>query len=425
MTSVLIIGYVWPEPSSSAAGTRMLDLIRVFLQQSWRVTFASPAAYTEQMIDLEAMGVRSVAIQLNDASFDRFISELQPDIVLFDRYMMEEQFGWRVEQHCPAALRILETVDLHFLRNARHHAVKTQSEVQRTELFGELAQREVAAIWRSDMSLIISEYEMQLLQQEFSVSAELLHYCPFMLDARVIEKPRPDFEQRAHFISIGNFRHAPNWDAVLWLHRDIWPKIHAALPQAQLHIYGAYMPPKASALHNPKQGFYMLGWAPSAEEVMQSAKVCLAPLRFGAGLKGKIADAMVCGTPNVTTDIGAESMSGGWPWSGAIANNADDIAVAAINLYKNNAAWQQAQANGFAIIKHVFATEKHSSELIARICKIREALEKHRLANFIGAMLRHHHHKSTQYMARWIETKNKLMKWEQGGVKSFNSFEQK
>ena len=111
MKKLLIIGYVWPEPNSSAAGSHMLQLIAFFQAQGYVVTFTSPAQQTEHMVDLTDIGVFVEPITLNCDSFDTFIAQLQPDIVLFDRFMMEEQFGWRVAEHCPNALRILDTED--------------------------------------------------------------------------------------------------------------------------------------------------------------------------------------------------------------------------------------------------------------------------------------------------------------------------
>src|SRR5690606_3748129 len=115
------------------------------------------------------------------------------------------------------------------------------------------ALREIAAIFRCDLSLMISTREIELLQHYFGVPSELLFYCP--LSTGTLDQPLPVFGERQHFISIGNFRHVPNWDAVLCLKHSIWPLIRAQLPRAELHIYGAYMPPEASALHNPAQGF--------------------------------------------------------------------------------------------------------------------------------------------------------------------------
>ena len=121
---VLVIGYVWPEPRSSAAGGHMMQLLECFLERGWHITFSSPAAIGEHKADLASLGIAEQAIELNNASFDRFIADLAPDVVLFDRFMMEEQFGWRVEKHCPAALRVLETSDLQSLRDARHQLLR-------------------------------------------------------------------------------------------------------------------------------------------------------------------------------------------------------------------------------------------------------------------------------------------------------------
>ena len=410
---VLIIGYVWPEPNSSAAGSRMLALINCFRTEAWAVTFASPAALGDHSVDLAELGVNSQNIALNCSSFDEFILALQPDTVLFDRFMMEEQFGWRVEKACPDALRILDTEDLHCLRDARHQAHKQQRDFCINDLSSELnrdmALREVAAILRCDFSLMISRYEMQLLQGHFKVDATLLHYCPFMLDLTDAVKPVPNHERRQHFIAIGNFRHAPNWDSVLWLSSEIWPLIRKQLPKSELHIFGAYPPKKATDLHNPSKGFHVLGWAENALEVMSAARVCLAPLRFGAGIKGKLADAMLCGTPSVTTAIGAESM---WlndqsEWCGEVAETAVDIANAAVRLYQHKARWQAAQSIGTATLSQHYDSRQVGRVLLQKIHACRAGLAVHRRNNFTGAMLRHHHHRSTQFMSQWIEEKNR------------------
>ncbi|RJG14338.1 glycosyltransferase [Pseudomonas cavernicola] len=421
-SKLLVIGYVWPEPRSSAAGGHMLQLLECFLEQGWQVTFSSPATEGEHKADLGALGIREQPIELNNSSFDSFVRELNPDVVLFDRFMMEEQFGWRVEKHCPQALRVLETSDLQSLRDARQQALKERLATGDVDDFADLfalsqqqlfqrmagtdsAQREIAAIYRSDLSLMISDAEIDLLCQHFQLPAALLLHCPLLLDST----PRqvPEFAQRAHFISIGNFRHAPNWDAVLWLKNSIWPLIRQHLPKAQLHIYGAYTPPKASALHNAAQGFHIMNWAEDALQVMAAARVCLAPLRFGAGIKGKIADAMLCGTPNVTTPIGEEGMRGDLPWAGSVANNASEIALAAVRLHEDQAHWQQAQAKGWTLLAARYERKSFATALLARIAECRANLAEHRLNNFTGAMLRHHQHKSTQYMAQWIEAKNR------------------
>jgi len=423
ITKVLVIGYVWPEPRSSAASGHVMQILQTFLQQGWDVTFSSPAGTGEHRADLTALGIRECPIELNNSSFDAFISALAPDIVLFDQFMMEEQFGWRVEKYCPKALRVLETSDLQSLRHARHQRLKdrlkaSSDENDFSELFApalreefelmantDLAKREIAAIYRCDLNLMISPVEIQLLVEQFGLPPDLLHWCPLMPD--MPSAPVPAYEDRAHFLSIGNFRHAPNWDAVLWMKTAVWPLIRQRLPGAQLHLYGAYTPPKATALHNPVQGFHVMNWAEDALQVMSAARICLAPLRFGAGIKGKIIDAMLCGTPTVTTPIGAEGMDRGLPWPGAVGESAEALAEAAVALYQDQTLWHAAQANGTRLLHAGYQPAEHGPALIERLKACRRDLENRRRDNFTGAMLRHHAHKSTQYMSQWIEAKNR------------------
>ena len=409
MKKLLIIGYVWPEPNSSAAGSRMMQLIYFFKSKGYQITFASPAQQTEHMIDLASLDITIENIQLNCTSFDTFIMKLQPNAVMFDRFMMEEQFGWRVAQQCPEALRILDTEDLFSLRNARHQAYKEKRAMTEQDLLtSDMAKREVASIFRSDISLMISQFEIDLLQDLFRVDTNLVHYCPFMLSQDQLSQQNPSYHQRNDFMVIGNFRHAPNWDAVLWLKQQIWPLIRKQLPHAKLNVYGAYPPPKATDLHDEKSGFIVKGWVEDAVLAMQSAKVCLAPLRFGAGIKGKLAEAMFCQTPSVTTDIGIESMQTELAWPGKVANSAKAIADAAVALYLDEKAWQVASDLGQENAQLMYQQDAILTNLAECLTKLTANLENHRNHNFIGAMLNHHHHKSTQYMAQWIDVKTQL-----------------
>lgn len=406
MKKILVIGYVWPEPNSSAAGSHMMSILRLFRKQNWQVEFATPCALSEHMIDLSLEGISSKSIELNSDSFDEYISSFKPNIVLFDRFMMEEQFGWRVEKNCPQALKILDTEDLQFLRNARHQALKENREVSQEDLNSDLAKREIASILRCDISLIISSFEMELLSNTFKIDEKILYYLPFMVDLNSCPKETLSFCQREHFMTIGNFRHAPNWDVVLYLQK-IWPMIRKELPNAELHIYGSYPPPKATALNNAKTGFLIKGWAKDAKEVMEKSRVCLAPIRFGAGIKGKLLDSMIMQTPNVTTSIGAEGMVEDEPWSGAICDDIEEFVKSAVNLYKDETLWNEAQNNCKELLENRYDSKVLERNLIEHILNIEENLPAHRLDNFIGSMLRHHTMASTKYMSQWIEAKNK------------------
>ena len=414
MKKLLVIGYVWPEPNSSAAGSRMLQLLGIFQQQGYEISYASPALESEHRFNLVSIGITEVSIELNNSSFDEYVKALQPDVVLFDRFMMEEQFSWRVDKECPNALKLLETVDLHCLRDARHTAVKNNInpyDLSNLEFHTETAIREVASILRCDLSLMISEVEVEVLKNQYNLDESLLLYLPFMyetLDAKESKEKWPSYSERKHFVTIGNFRHAPNWDSVLYLKNTIWPLIRNKLKEAELHIYGSYPPKKAQQLQNPKQGFIIKGWAEDALDTLSQYRVCLSPLRFGAGMKGKLADAMLTGTPSITTSIGAESMYADYDWPGIIADNDEKIADAAISLYENEERWNEKQNNILPIVNNIFNKEKNEKKFVDRILELVSSLESHRDNNFTGKMLRHHSMKSAMYMSQWIEAKNKL-----------------
>ena len=406
---LLIIGFVWPEPNSSAAGGRMMQLISIFKEDGFEITFASPALDSDFMVDLSQFGVEKKSIELNNSSFDDFIIELNPDVVLFDRFMIEEQFGWRVTENCPKAIRLLDTEDLHCLRMARQKAFKEIRTFELNDLLSEeVAKREIASILRCDLSYIISEFEMKILNDVFKIDSSLLHYLPFLVDEMSEEEllKLPSFEERKNFVFIGNFLHEPNWNTVQHIKESIWPSIRKQFPEAILEIYGAYPSQKVLQLHQPKNGFFIMGRAEDANEVVKKARVVLAPIRFGAGLKGKLLEAMQCGTPSVTSTIGSEAMHANLPWNGLISDNIEEFAVHAISLYKDENFWKQSQKNGITIVNECYQKKKYSERLIAVVNSLLNDSENHRLHNFMGSLLQHHTLKSTKYMAKWIEAKN-------------------
>ena len=432
MLNVVVVGYVWPEPNSSAAGQNMLSIIERCLAANFNVTFLTAATDSEHKADLLAMGVNVQAVALNCSSFNTLIAEIAPDVVIFDRYMTEEQFSWRVKEVCPNALRVLNTEDLHSLRQARHEAVKKHGDASLAHLYSELAQREIASIIRSDLTLVISKKEMALLTEHYGVPSAQLQYHPLVVGRSI--SPTPSFEQRSHFIHIGNFRHAPNWDAVLQLKQHLWPSIKKVLPHAELHIYGAYPPKKATQLHNEKQGFLVKGWANDVESVMMNARALIAPLRFGAGIKGKLLDAMRCGTPSITTWIGAEGIvedsvnvnsemsakvehevksSQYVQWPGALCDaDTSNVAVIqdyvekAVALYEDEKIWSLANKNTASLLSE-FKQQQPEVTLTERISELKQGLDKHRDALFMQSLLWHQTLAASKYMSQWIEAKNK------------------
>ncbi len=398
---VLIIGYVWPEPTSSAAGRRMMQLIEFFKLNGYDVHFSTPCVRTENAYPLEKIGVAIQPIAVNDSSFDEYISKLKPSVVLFDRYMMEEQFGWRVQEQCPNAITILDTEDLHSLRKKRKAELNSKPSSKNDEL--EL--RELASIYRSDLSLIISKFEVDYLLEKGIPYSQLL-YVPFMEDS-IKGNKFVKVGDRMHFITIGSFLHDPNVDGIRYLKKSIWPLIRKKIPHVEMHIYGSYLSSKVEQLTNLTEGFIIKGWAEDASHVMSQAKVCLSPLRFGAGLKGKFIDAMKNGTPIVTTSIGAEGMMNGDHWPGYISDDPAEIANKAVKLYLDENIWRQKQNLGIKVIEEEFSKTKFHQILKSKLFELKAQLSQHRKANKVGQILKLNTLRSSKYMSKWIEEKNK------------------
>jgi glycosyltransferase involved in cell wall biosynthesis len=290
------------------------------------------------------------------------------------------------------------------LRHGRQWALNENRAFELSDLISDISKREIASIFRSDVTLMVSEFEMDLLVNYFKVPKDILFYMPIFANA-VIDVPT--FDERSDFVFIGNFLHEPNWDAVRYLSSDIWPKIRAVLPDAKMLIYGAYATQKVLDLNNPKKHFHVLGRALDSLEVVKNSRVMLAPLRFGAGIKGKLIESMQCGTPNVTTSIGAEAMADGFSWNGNIVDDPELFAAAAVALYQNEALWKSNQSNGFEILNQKYKKNLYIDVFISYIHAISKDLSLHRQGNFIGLMLQHHSMTSTKYMSKWIEEKNK------------------
>ena len=411
-TRVLIIGYVWPELTSSAAGLRDWNLIQAFQEKNWEISFTSPSKENEFKEKIEKQDIHTLSIGPNDTRFDSFIQELKPDFVIFDRFVIEEQFSWRVKKYSPQSIRVLDTQDVHFLRRARGNALLKGIAINKIfdadfDLVSEDLLRELSSIYRSDISLILSDFEMQMLENRFRVPKELLKLSRFMYG------PSPQnllpYHSREHFVVIGNFRHPPNSDGILWLHNKIWPSIRKHIPQAQVHIYGAYPPKEMMSLSDTENGFHVMGHAENQHETLAKYRVSLAPLRFGAGIKGKISDSWWVGTPVITTPIGAEGMHDYLgEWGGQIATSAEEFAKKAIELYNSKLHWNTAQDAGFRIMKNIFNHSQNSQQLIADLMETREQIDQLREKNFVGMMLWHNAFKSTKYFSKWIELKNSI-----------------
>lgn len=407
---IVILAQVWPESRSSAAGKRMLQLIETFQSWDMEIFLSSTANKSEFSDDLSPFNVQEFELWLNDSRTDQVLKNLDPDIVLFDRFMVEEQFGWKVQSQCPRAMTILDTEDLHFLRFARGQMFKDNATDLHSYLFTERTKRELASIMRCDLSLLISDFEYDLLVNTFEVKKSLLFVLPFLeapLGKHEIDT-WPTYEQKKDLVFIGNFIHEPNWQTVLYIKKHLWPLLRKKLPGVKMHIYGAYPSQKVWDLHNESQGFLVHGRAQDALEVIAKARVMLAPIVFGAGIKGKFIDAIRVGTPSISSEIGAESMGDQTMWSGFIASTLEDYVQKTFELYTNKEVWLEKQNKGKVVLEKLYNKIQHTSALYYCLEEIFQNLEKHRQKHFLGQVFKHHSALSSKYMGLWIEAKNTL-----------------
>ncbi len=413
----LLISTVWPEPFSSAAGLRDLNLIEGLLSLGHPVVLASAADNPkglEYCRGLEREGrISCLPIRLNHVSFDEELARLREQGlcgVIYDRFVMEEQYGPRVRSVCPEWLQILDTQDLHFLRLSREQAHRRGEDLlvrngQLPSDWDETAVvRELSSLHRVDLTLLISPVERDLLVEAFGVDSERLALSTFAYPKR---QHAPGLELgyggRSGFCFVGNFRHAPNLDAFRWLRDELWEAIRVRVPGAELRIWGAYPTQEVFEAHAPRRGFLVMGEAPGLQEVFAPARASLVPVRFGAGIKGKVSDSWAHGVPVAATWLGLEGMCA--PDSGVLgAGSARDFVDLAVRLHDDPAAWEQARSRGWEALE-----ARYSGEVFMR--ELREALERAskrhsmRENDWVRRMLTHHSLETPRYFGKWLELK--------------------
>ncbi len=471
---------LWPQPDASAAGVRTATLLQ---------HFASPnnKAFDRVHYGCGLEGDPKVsfpAVKMHHIPLNRpkkFMQSIKNGVegslkaVVFDRFFAEEAYSFHFYNNGKQSnvLRILDMQDMHSLRYHRQTLIQTMDSVDlsspsKLNSLDQLSKssvlnsfptnqwsvnqqhssmnknpslvlwRELAAIHRSDLILVCSQFELELLRGEYGIDPEKMVLAPFFtesndkfhtsttniseefLEIEDINSPH-SFEMRRDFVSLGGFKHPPNIDQVLVLKKVIWPRIREKLPCAKLHIYGSYPPPRIQQLHDKKTGFIVHGYVTDLEIPMGQGRILLAPIRYGAGIKGKIVDAWRYGCPVVTTPIGAEGIGYKYDkdgkqrndnhriyWGGEIACNNEHFINSAIELYSNKNDWLRTQSNARRLLKDLFDKDHNLSILDNSIAAAIENMHCRRKRDYTSAMLWHHTARSTEYFSRWIELKESL-----------------
>eukprot|EP00808_Paulinella_micropora_P030071 g69063.t1 len=474
-----------PDLTSSAAGVRAVAILDSLLEGGYDVQVASPSASAapgeeerERRSELAQKGIGVWSALPNSLSFEKNLLAQQP----------------QVRRDLPSALRVLDTQDLHFLRALRHALAfaelptsalasglqRTGPSVQSRTHFDGLAEvlaqtdggsgraaqgkkhhppnpwdiraRELAAIHRSDLSLMVSPVESRLLQQTYQVAADKLITVPFFYSRQLSEQVktsswegRPGFSHRRDVAMIGNFLHAPNVDSAEWARQRLWPALRQRLPHCQLHIYGSHAPPACQSWTDPDKGVYFKGKALDQHVALSSYRVLLAPLRFGAGCKGKIADAWAVGTPVVTTTVGAEGMSGidnavnmgpaaGDLFGGIVADTEPEMVDAVVRLCEQRGEWEISCRKGLYLGQLLFDFNASSDRFLSALAFLldtqsgtdatstdsalvvntafknvsstaRSNFELQRENDWLGGLLWHHTLASARHLGRYLELK--------------------
>ncbi|KAI9905436.1 hypothetical protein PsorP6_014407 [Peronosclerospora sorghi] len=414
---VILAGSVWPERTSSAAGVRSTDIIKVLQEKGFHVLCVSPSRLNDHAALLEnEYGVSCIQADANTDAFQKVLLETMPQLVIFDRFIAEEMYGWQIKKYAPDALRVLDLQDVHFLRRAREFAVKKLGTKVEDTLDGTLldiapvekfAIRELASIHRSDMTLFVSEVERELLVSRFQIPDVVLHRCDFFYPQIETSKLR-SFGNRKDIAFIGSFKHAPNVDAVEWTKSNILPIFRSIGGDAEVHIYGSYGESKRLAkLEDPRNGLYMKGFAPNVHDTLSKYRLSIAPLRFGAGLKGKIVDSWFVGTPCISTSIGAEGMSSEAPeWGGVITNCPRAFASEMLELYHDEPRWSATKDAGIALCSARYDRSRNADRLMEGLERALREKQTWREKNWIGRILWSEKFRATEYMSRYICAKN-------------------
>lgn len=311
---------------------------------------------------------------VNTSFVDEEVKKIQPDIVIYDRFLGEEQYSHRVQRYAPNVISIIDTQDVHFLRYAREEMLsqgKSVQEISNINFFNskqfssetvDRILREIASIMRTDATILSSFVEQDILKNQFLIPNHKLTVAPFYYKSEnTTFKP---FHRRKDFIFIGNFRHRPNKDAILWLKEKIWKKLAPRLPDVHLKIYGDGALMEDYALENKQERFLIKGQLKPEYlySTLSKHRVNLAPLRYGAGIKGKITDGWHVGTPVVSTSIGMEGMNQGQRWGGLVADTDDSFVEAALKLYTDEEMWMKSQLDGKYLMENQFDEDKNGAD---------------------------------------------------------------
>lgn len=345
----LVIDATTPAPDQDSGSVRMFAMLRLLSDMGFRTSFIPQnlARVERHSEALEQAGIEVVtAPWLN--RIEDWLKERgeELDLVIVSRHYVLTPLLKAIRRYCPEARLVFDTVDLHFLREQREAELKGTAgaarEAERTR------REELALIEASDATLVVSEFERELLERIAPGKR-----VSIVSNIHSVHGPGRPFEQRSGLVFVGGFQHPPNLDAAEWLIDEIFPEVRRALPDVELHIIGSKMPDSLKGRRAP--GLQVHGFVEDLDPYMTGCRVSVAPLRYGAGVKGKVNQAMSHGLPVVATRCAAEGMYTVDGHDVLLADDASSFAGRIIALYDDAALWQKLADNGRLNVERHFS----------------------------------------------------------------------
>lgn len=348
---LLIIDSATPTPDRDSGSVRMLELMRLLLQDGCAVTFFNQTALHDGQYTrtLQQLGVETWARPwLTDPA--AWLRKHGPrfDAVIVSRHYVLSPLLPLLRRYAPQAFVVFDTVDLHFLREQRAAAGADAGALRAA---ARTRAAELALLRSADATWVVSGEERDLLlslepQARIEVVSNIHH-------ARSLS---PGFDQRTDLIFFGSYRHPPNVDAAIWLSTEIFPLVRTQLPDLHLHLVGADAPAQVLGLAN-NAGVVVHGHVPDLDALLDRVRVSVAPLRYGAGIKGKVNHSLARGLPVVATSCATEAMFLSDGHDVLVANDAEAIAAAIVRLYTDEVLWRQLSEAGITNTQRHFSPE--------------------------------------------------------------------
>jgi O-antigen biosynthesis protein len=349
---LLVIDAVTPTPDEDAGSLTCFEIMRAFQANGFKVNFlpwSNLMFLPKHTTALQRIGIEAI-YQPYYASQEDYLRQAGElfDIVLLFRNEVSFPAIDLIARYAPNARIIYHVSDLHFVREARKAVLdgSDQRTARRTQA------REIYSVISSDLTIVHSDYEKEILAKTVPESA--VYVFPWIVDPKPVEK---GFDERSGIAFIGGYGHPPNVDAVLYFVEKIWPKIHAARPNMVFYVYGSRAPEELLDLDG-KMNVRVIGYLDDLKDCFGNIRVSIAPLRYGAGLKGKVAMAMSYGVPGVVTSCAAEGMLLTDGENILVRDDEDEFAKAVLQLYDDKQLWNRLSAASLSYIEQGYSTAK-------------------------------------------------------------------